>query len=830
MRLQLRRLARHWARNRVVTGVFLLLLILASSVSVMFAEHIRNADEVYAEYYDVTNLGDLFATGPDGFTYDAERLERACTSTPDTSGLAVESCETRMVVRGEYTHSEAQRTFLAEADGCSSLAACDDDILTTATMIVHGMEVTDDGLGRINRPYVAEGWGRHAEGPNEVVLDHVVADETGVALGDTVTFVLNGTSFDFDIVGFASQPDHAFYVPSADVLVPVPGSLVAAYMNRTALLEHLGEGPEVRNRLLVDVGGTPTYDLPETPEREGKALAGLAEALAASLESEGLSTMRVGDRTTLFGVEFLRIDLEGNRTMQPVMLGMLVSVSALVLAVSLERLVRRQRREIAVLRSLGTPSRTLLVAYLLPPVIMGLLASLVGVALGTQMTEAFTPYYFSIIGSVPVIDVVHDPAVWATTVASVMAIVVVFTLWPAWSAVRMSPLEIDRRDAGERPGALVHWLSSALPSSLALGARAMFRHPMRLTVTVVGLGMAMILSSGFALLVTSMEGSFIEAQEADTWQYAIAYNPFDAEPVDAWLDSEGTGWDTERALTVPDINATGDTRAMTLHARTAFGTDAADAMHLTRLVEGRLPVAGAEVPEAMVDVGAAALLEWSVGDRVEVLVGVTVLDVEIVGIADEFERSLWTHHEDVAEDIGMAGLYNMVMLRSDDTTLAAPSNIAGAAVLDQQAIREGFADGWEQQSQILNVFIGVGLLIAGVILLNTLIINLTEHDAEYATLRILGASTPRMGAILTVEHVIIGALAALSGSLFSVWAAKAMMVSFSTWSFYFALDLDLSVVVRYALILFVAAQAMTLVGLRRLRHMDLVERSKSFGQ
>ena len=157
--------------------------------------------------------------------------------------------------------------------------------------------------------------------------------------------------------------------------------------------------------------------------------------------------------------------------------------------------------------------------------------------------------------------------------------------------------------------------------------------------------------------------------------------------------------------------------------------------------------------------------------------------MEIVGIADEFERSLWTHHEDVAEPIGMDGLYNMVMLRSDDAGLAAPSGIAGAAVLDQQAIRDGFEEGWEQQSQILSVFIGVGLLIAGVILLNTLIINLTEHDAEYATLRILGASTPRMGAILTAEHVIIGALAALSGSLFSVWAANAMMVSFSTWSF-----------------------------------------------
>ena len=182
MRLQLRRLARHWARNRVVTVVFLLLLVLASSVSVMFAEHIRNADDVYDVYYGETNLGDLFATGPDGFTYDAATLEAACTGTPDTSGLSIVDCESRMVIRGEYTHSEAQRSFLAEAKGCASLAACEDDVLTTATLVVHGMEVTDEGLGRINRPYVAEGWGQHAEGPNEVVLDHAVAEEIGISI------------------------------------------------------------------------------------------------------------------------------------------------------------------------------------------------------------------------------------------------------------------------------------------------------------------------------------------------------------------------------------------------------------------------------------------------------------------------------------------------------------------------------------------------------------------------------------------------------------------------------------------------------------------------
>ena len=297
--------------------------------------------------------------------------------------------------------------------------------------------------------------------------------------------------------------------------------------------------------------------------------------------------MRVGDRTSLFGVEFLRIDLEGNRTMQPVMLGMLVSVSALVLAVSLERLVRRQRREIAVLRSLGTPSRTLLVAYLLPPVVMGLLASIAGVALGIQMTEAFTPYYFSVVGSVPIIDVIHDPAVWLTTIVSVMSIVI-FTLWPAWSAVRMSPL---KSTGAMRSGPACSCTGSVPPCPPRLPSVRACSVILRLTVTVVGLGMAMVLSSGFALLVASMEDAFLEAQEADTWQYAIAYNPFDAEPVETGSRARG-GLGHRARPHRSEVNATGDTRAMTLHARTAFGTDRPMRCTL-RARRGRLPVAGA---------------------------------------------------------------------------------------------------------------------------------------------------------------------------------------------------------------------------------------------
>ncbi len=835
VRLQVKRLFRHYARNGVVMGLFLMLLIMSTSVSVMMAEHLRTADEVYARYYEETNLGDLFVEGPDGFTYDNDALLQACASTPATEGLAIASCETRLTLRGEYSLSDAQRSAVALARGCAEEdATCAANVGDRAVMVVHGMDLTDTGLGRINRLYAldnaAQAWGSQRPGEGEVVLDQQVRKEMGVELGDTVTLELNGSEYDFDVVGFAVQPDHAYWVSSPDVLVPTPGTLMVAYLDIDLLVGLTGLGEGTRNRLLVDVEGTPEWDLLDTPEVEGTDLQALREALATALREQNLSTVQVGDRSTQFGVELLRQDLEGAKTSQPVMVGMLVSVSALILAVSLERLVKRQRREIAVLRSLGTPSMTLLLAYLLPPVILGAVAAVIGIAIGTQLTEVFVRYYFGVIGSVPVVEVLHDPSVWIATFLAVMLIVVLFTLWPARSAVRLSPVEIDRREAGERPGPFVVWISRALPSSVALGARSIFRHPARLTVTVVGLGMAMILSSGFALLVNSMEVSFVDAQQADNWDYAVYHNPFDTTEVDAWLDADGGAYAVEWALSLPNGIPEGDTRTMTLEARTAFSSDGSTSMHNSTVIKGRLPVAGAGIPEAVVDEGSASMLGWSIGDRVSLHVGVTEIDVVLVGIVNEFQRSMWVHHVDVAPDLGMEDRYNVLYLNGGSDGAASPSEIPGVQVVDQSELRSSFANAWEQQSEIMSVFIGVGLLIAAIILLNTLVINLTEHDAEYATLRILGASTPRMAGILTVEHAIIGTLSAISGSVFSILAAEGMMAAFSTWSFHFTLDLEYLTVVKYGLVLIGAALMMTPVGLMRLRRMDLVERSKSFGQ
>ena len=47
-------------------------------------------------------------------------------------------------------------------------------------------------------------------------------------------------------------------------------------------------------------------------------------------------------------------------------------------------------------------------------------------------------------------------------------------------------------------------------------------------------------------------------------------------------------------------------------------------------------------------------------------------------------------------------------------------------------------------------------------MLNTMIMNVAERDFELATLRVLGASTKRLGAMLLFESLLIG--------IFELWA------------------------------------------------------------
>jgi putative ABC transport system permease protein len=124
------------------------------------------------------------------------------------------------------------------------------------------------------------------------------------------------------------------------------------------------------------------------------------------------------------------------------------------------------------------------------------------------------------------------------------------------------------------------------------------------------------------------------------------------------------------------------------------------------------------------------------------------------------------------------------------------------------------------------IFLIVGAAIAILVLLNTLMINLTEHDHEFATLRILGASSGKISTVLTMEHITIGLLGGAAGAIAAALMALGMTSMLRTWAFFMPVVIDPAVSLLIVVFILVSAILVTPVGVARLRRMDLIEHAQ----
>ena len=806
----------------VLTCLFVFLIVFGAGLSLAMAEHTRNGETVYDDFYEATNLADLTATSS-GREYSHGDMMAACDTLAEiraNTSHSITQCETR------YLHDE-KAVVMKENESTGEMV----EELLPATF--HGIDIWDGSFGHISTPWLVDDdsedvTSRIPTMDSEAVIDWHVHLELDVSIGDKMEFILDGVRVNRTVVGYANHARHLYYVPDVSVIIPVEGEYVVVYMPLAGLLSDLDVSPQNRTMLLIDVQGTPEYDLQDTVIEEGPEIREMQAELAAALNEQGVRNVRVEDRSGIWSVELLRQDLEGSRKSQPMFLGILIGISALTMAISLDRLVRRQSREIAVLASLGTPSSQILLSYLSVPIVLGLIGTGISIPFGWMMSEALTHFYFGFIG-VPVVEVQHHNDLAGMTALVTMTILLVFGLYPAWRATRLKPLEVMRQQPARPPSRAMATVTSMLPASVSLGVRSTFRRPMRLGATVLGLGLAMVLVGGTMIMVASMEEWFSSSlEDAEQWDARVMFNPYDSDDVRQWALDADDSIEQEWVLWAPG-NASGDARTLWVYAMPGFSEDGVETMHASRLLEGRLPEPGAEVYEALVDSGVAKFIGVGVGDNLTVVVGVFPFDVHIVGITDEMTRSVWLHYSDAAAPAEAADImvHNILYLRGNLTD-SGIDEIPGASVSYRQDNIDSFENSWEKQQIGFQIFLLIGWCIAIAVLLNTLMINLTEHDTEFATLRILGASSLRLSSILLVESIVIGLLGAVVGVFASVLTAKALMASFSTWAWTFPVSADPMAVLLVGLYILIAAVAITPVGIWRIRRMDLVEKAKEY--
>ena len=794
-------------RTKLRLAAVIFMVSVGVFAGITFGAYSHNLDNMYSTMHgdndEGANLADLWIDNTSN-TWTSDDVDSFCSFLHDNwnHSSSLDHCEGRSIVKGAM--------FISQEG--------DDTVINS---LWHGIPYN----ASVDRVWMPEGHseGRPAITEDEIVIDAHVTDALDLRLGDRVLIGAGNLNAEFEIVGIGYHPIHVLMAPEGTMFPPEEGDYVVGYLSDLGMARLTGNQVGASNVIMLDVEGDPGYDLPDTDSYEGEEIDEIKQSVANALESEELDA-RVRDRGQYESIEVMRQDLEGaKRTTVPFTV-MIAAIASITIVLSLQRLVQSQAKEIAVLRTLGVPRKSLLQGYMIAPVIIGGLGCFIGAISGPYGANWMLDLYQDIVG-VPIIKREIPSSIYITVISLTMAVVFLSGTFPAIKASRIDPLDVLSGKNEVKVGSnFIRKITSWLPTTLSLSVRSSVRKPIRLAMTFLAVGISLMLFGSIQMMSAGFEDTLVSGIEEDqTWDAQVYVNPGGESKIIDWADNKSSEWELIIEMPLGVVNDQNNVDRMF----TVVGLDDFEfGMRSVNLLSGQLPVHSNNSNQVMMDEGAMTFLDWNVGDTKSVLLNGDNVEVEIVGITrGELVRTMYFLRDDLTKVTGINATSVYLSFPEGvgvDTSLGEIS----VGIVERNTLLEGVKSLIEKQTDLFQAIMYLGLLFTFAVMLNTMIMNVAERDFELATLRVLGASTTRLGSMLLFESVLIGIIGGIIGVIFAYAGAVGLAASFSSWQFFFPVLLVNSVAYDLLLGVLFIAIAMTPIGIWRLRKMDLVEKVK----
>ena len=803
-----KRLARSLWRTKLRLSAVVLMVAIGVFAGIAFGAYANSVTTLYDDIYEDdeqgVNLPDVWVENNAG-NWNASTSELLCEEIRaqwPSETLELDRCEPRLRSNGQF--------FSQDGD------------IGMISAVWHGIDE-----GEVDKVWIPEHnccAGRVAAAADEIVIDEHAVESLGLQIGDTVRISAGaGFALNYTIVGIGFHSNHLYFTIGDEILPAQPGTFVTGYMTAEGL-EALGNfSAGESNLLLIDIMGTPDS---QSPEESG--LSELIEGISAIVSENDDSAMSVYDRTGVSSVEFLRGDVEGAEKSYPVVTGMLAVVAGITIFLSLQRLIQSQAKEIAVLRTLGLERKAIMPGYIIAPIFIGAFGCILGAIPGVLFgAPAMVEMYENIIG-IPIMNPAIPTSLVVQIIIISMVIVFLSGLWPAWQASRLQPLEVLRGQHEVRVSSRsLQKLTSKLPATIGLTIRSSVRKPIRLAFTFFAVGLSMLLFGSMIIMQDSMGEIFLGGlEDRQSWD-AQVFTMDNEGPIVEWADEHDA--EHELMLIFPG-SPENDNRQLTAYGLENVATEAGESMYLVTLKKGNLPTTNQDTPEVLIDEGLNHFLGWDIGETHSIVFGTKTVEVKITGFTQgEISRTVYFHRADLAGILGLEATVVMLQLPDGvETDDQLAENALGITIREDTL--DAFESLMEQQQGIFIAIEGLGILIAVAVLFNTLVMNLAERDTELATLRVLGASNNRLGAMLFGEHLGIGLIGGVFGCIFSIVGTKVLMSSFVTWTAYFTVNASNSSIFSLIGIVVFISISLTPFGMWRIKKMNLVEKVKDLSQ
>lgn len=305
----------------------------------------------------------------------------------------------------------------------------------------------DDGTKRTLRTYAHRTKvdiasyceGRQPRADDEVAIDRVFATNNDLAVGDKVE--LEGRTY--TICGIMTQPDsQALFLNNSDFTV-------------NTITYGVAEVTDAGFTALEDAGGAPAYTYSFTFADRDLPTADRVDAEQDMVEALADADARVDDlidADSNQGIGYARDDVDGDSMMWMTLLNIIIVIMAFVFVVLTDATIEEESAIIGTLLASGYRRREIVLHYLALPAIVGVLAALLGTALGVAFfTEPMRGLYYGSY-SLPPFQVYWSWEIFVKCAVVPAAALILITLVGLLRKMGKTPLQFLRHEASGKSG------------------------------------------------------------------------------------------------------------------------------------------------------------------------------------------------------------------------------------------------------------------------------------------------------------------------------------------------------------------------------------------
>ncbi len=611
----------------------------------------------------------------------------------------------------------------------------------------------DPSVAEINKFEIVKGEFFDASGEGNAVSS---MESKGVREGRTVEVLVGGEVVSVDIVGTVRSPEFLLPTAYSDLSLPTQGSLVVLYVPL----------PDVQALINGSNGVNDAIFLLEED--------GVAEDVLDELEPFGISSVVYQENHP--SVVFMSLGSAKIKNMMPVIGFIFLFIGFITVFMTMARLVQTDSRFIGVLMSLGFNRGEIVRSYLMLGLVITAFGSIIGIMFGILYTYAIVvaglSLYMSITISFP-LDVVP----FILGILFIAGAVLFSTAIPVVFITRSSVREaLEYKPRGTVTTTKLGGKSSRLTR---MGLRNTTRNPTRLAITVVVVGITIGTAGMWLVMLDSAFGYMTDQIEANTWDLRTAFNaPVEGDSVDAeFLNLDPA--DTSYVIPYTAMSAIiemGDKQVGAF----VYGSNEMESTKDFTLREGELDFTGAVLSNRLADdLGART------GDDIDIVVGATIVTLEVTGVAQEAIASIvYTNRDNLdpifpAEDCNGAYVQLVDPSTSTEQAIRVREVAVVAGVLEIQEVIDSFELMLGMASGFFLIFFLISAIITLAVAGSAVIISAMERDVEFATLDTLGFSKWHVAKVITVEMGVLALIASAIGLPMSYIMAQILAESFA---------------------------------------------------